>query len=191
MLMDTAPQLKCPVHTHLYASFMSSPMSFAGHPHYMIEELFAYLGPDYFHLRASCVVARDKSNGVDLPLEILKWHCVNSALLDEKLCCLESLGRIPLRCSRCNGLTKTRWMFRYCRERIEGFREGVLYTCCLCTFDEARHFLTGIPNCLISQGGADCRDQAKLLLAILCRMRIARSGFASECFASIRPAIRL
>ena len=188
--MDTAPQLKCPVHTHLYASFLSSPMSFAGHPHYMIEELFAYLGPDYFHLRASCVVARDKSNGVDLPFEILKWHCVNSALLDEKLRCLESLGRIPLRCSRCDGRAKTRWMLRYNRVIVDGHREGVLYMCCLCAFDEVRRFLKGTPNCLISQGGADCRDQATLLVAILCRMRIARGGFASDCLASMRPAIR-
>ena len=87
-------------------------MSLAGLPHCQIEELLACLGPDYFHLRASCVVARDKSNGVDLPFEILKWHCVNSALLDEKLRCLEALGRVPLRCSICDARKKMRQMFR-------------------------------------------------------------------------------
>ena len=173
-----------------HAQSVSTPMSFAGLPHCQIEELLACLGPDYFHLRASCVVARDKSNGVDLPFEILKWYCVNSALLDERLRCLESLGRIPLRCSICDGRAKTRWMFRYNRVIVDGHREGLLYTCCLCAFDEVRRFLKGTPNCLISQGGADCRDQATLLVAILCRMRIARGGFASECLASMRPAIR-
>ena len=174
-----------------HARSVSSPMSFAGLPHCQIEELLACLGPDYFHLRASCVVARDKSNGVDLPFEILKWHCVNSALLDEKLRCLESLGCVPLRCSLCDARKKTRQKFRYHRGvYADGHRVGVLYMCCLCAFDEARRFLKGAPNCLISQGGADCRDQATLLVAILSRMRMPRGGFASECLASMRPAIR-
>ena len=72
----------------------------------------------------------------------------------------------------------------------DGVREGMLYMCCLCAFDEARRFLTGAPHCLICQGGADCRDQATLLVAILSRMRIPCGGFASECLASMRPANR-
>ena len=174
----------------LFKTLAHAPMSFARLPHCQIDELFGFLGPDCSQLRRACVPARERSNGVDVPVEILKWHCVNSALLDEKLRCLESLGRIPLRCSICDGRAKTRWMFRYNRVIVDGHREGVLYMCCLCAFDEVRHFLKGTPNCLISQGGADCRDQATLLVAILCRMRIARGGFASECLASMRPAIR-
>ena len=165
-------------------------MSFASLPHRQIDEIFACLGPDFFHLRLSCLLARERSNSMDLALEILRWHCVNSALLDEKLRCIEILGRLPLRCSICDGRAKTRWMLRYNRVIVDGHREGVLYMCCLCAFDEVRRFLKGTPNCLISQGGADCRDQATLLVAILCRMRIARGGFASECLASMRPAIR-
>ena len=164
-------------------------MSFAGLPHCQIEELLACLGPDYFHLRASCVVARDKSNGVDLPFEILKWHCVNSALLDEKLRCLESLGRIPLRCSICDGRAKTRQIYRYTL-RLDGHREGLLYLCCYCVLQEARSFLThrGGTSGLISKGGGDRRDKAVLLTAILSRTRA--SGFVADCFRSMRPAER-
>ena len=93
---------------------------------------------------------------------------------------------IPLRCSICDARAKTRQMFRYNRVIVDGHREGVLYMCCLCAFDEARRFLKGSPNCLISQGGADCRDQATLLVAILSRMRRPRGGFASECLAAMR-----
>ena len=165
-------------------------MAFARLPHCQIDELFVFLGPDYSQLRSACVLARERSSGVDMPFEILLWHCVNSALLDEKLRCLETLGRVPLRCSICDVRKKTRQMFRYNRVIVDGHREGVLYMCCLCAFDEARRFLKGTPNCLISQGGADCRDQATLLVAILSRMRRPRGGFASECLASMRPAIR-
>ena len=166
-------------------------MSFARFPHCQIDELFLFLGPDYSQLRRACVLVRDRSNGLDLPLEILKWHCVNSALLEEKLRCLESLGCVPLRCSICDARKKTRQMFRYNRGvYADGHRVGTLYMCCLCVLEEARRFLKGTPTCLISQGGADCRDQATLLVAILSRMRRPRGGFASECLASMRPAIR-
>ena len=145
-------------------------MSFARLPHRQIDELFVFLGPDYSQLRSACVLARERSSCLDMPFEILRWHC-NSALLDEKLRCLEALGCIPLRCSICDGRVKTRQMFRYNRVIRDGVREGMVYMCCLCAFDEARRFLKGTPNCLVSQGGADCRDQATLLVAILSRMR--------------------
>ena len=144
-------------------------MSLARLPHGQINELFVFLGPDSAELRRVCVLVRDGSNGLDLPFEILRWHCVNSALLDEKLHCLESLGRIPLRCSVCDARAKTRQMFRYNRNITDRHRKGMLYMCCLCVLDEARRFLKGAPNSLISQGGADCRDH--LLVAILSRMR--------------------
>ena len=90
----------------------SYPMSFARLPHCQIDDLFVFLGPDSAELRRACVLVRDRSNGLDLPFEILKWHCVNSALLDEKLRCLEALGRVPLRCSICDVRKKMRQMFR-------------------------------------------------------------------------------
>ena len=165
-------------------------MPFARLSHYQIDELFVLLGPDYSQLRRTCVYARGRSNGVDMPLEILRWHCVNSALLDEKLRCFEYLGRIPLRCSICDGKSKRRQMLRYNRVIIDGRREGMLYICCLCAFEEARRFLTGAPNCLICQGGANWRDQAAFLVAILSRMCVPRGGFASDCLSSMRPMPR-
>ena len=81
-------------------------------------------------------------------------------------------------------------MLTHSRVIVEGHREGMLYMCCTCVLEEARRFLMGAPNCLISQGGADCRDQATLFVAVLSRMCIARGGFAAECLASMRPAIR-
>ena len=166
-------------------------MSFASLPHCQIDEIFACLGPDFFHIRLSCLLARERSNSMDLALEILRWHCVNSALLDEKLRCIEILGRLPLRCSICDGRAKTRQMYRYTL-RLDGHREGLLYLCCYCVLQEARSFLThrGGTSGLISKGGGDRRDQATLLVAILSRMRMPCGGFASECLASMRPAIR-
>ena len=165
-------------------------MSFASLPHCQIDEIFACLGPDFFHIRLSCLLARERSNSMDLALEILRWHCVNSALLDEKLRCIEILGRLPLRCSICDLRVKTRQMYRYTL-RLDGHREGLLYLCCCCALHEARRFLThrgGAPG-QISKGGGDRRDKAVLLTAILSRTHGAR-GFAAECFRSMRPAER-
>ena len=159
-------------------------MLFARLPHGQIDELFVFLGPDFSQLRRACIPARERFIGVDMPFEILKWHCVNSALLVEKLYCLEELGRVPLRCSICDGRAKTRQMFRYYRNKMGGHPEGPLYMCCLCAFDESRRFLKGAQNSLFAQGGDACGDRARLLLAILGRMHIPRGGFASECFAS-------
>ena len=96
----------------LFKTLAHAPVSFARLPHCQIDELFGFLGPDCSQLRRACVLAREGSNGVDVPFEILKWHCVNSALLDEKLRCLEALGRVPLRCSICDVRKKMRQMFR-------------------------------------------------------------------------------
>ena len=165
-------------------------MSFASLPHCQIDEIFACLGPDFFHIRLSCLLARERPNSMDLALEILRWHCVNSALLDEKLRCIEILGRLPLRCSICDGRAKTRQIYRYTL-RLDGHREGLLYLCCYCVLQEARRFLThrGGASGLISKGGGDRRDKAVLLTAILSRTHGAR-GFAAECFRSMRPAER-
>ena len=104
-------------------------MSFARLPQCQVYEIFACLGPDFYHLRASCVLARDKSKDVDPPLEVLKWHCANSDLLEQKLRCFELLGRIPLRCSRCEVRARARQIYRYSRAISDGHREGMLYLC--------------------------------------------------------------
>ena len=49
-------------------------MSFAMLPHSQIDALFECLGPDFGNLRGACLLAREKSNGVELYLEITKWH---------------------------------------------------------------------------------------------------------------------
>ena len=162
-------------------------MSFARLPLSQMDEIFSCLGPDFFHLRSSSLLARERSNGMDLALEILRWHCVNSTLLDEKTRCIEVLGRLPLRCSICDLRMKIRHMYRYTL-RLDGHREGLLYLCCCCVLHEARFFLTGAPG-LISKGGGNRRDKAVLLTAILSRTHGAR-GFAAECFRSMRPAER-
>lgn len=165
---DTAPQLKYSVHPQNARGVPYLIMSFARLQHCQIDDVFVFLGPDCFQLRRTCILAREKSNGVDMLLEILRWHCVNSALLEGNLHCLECLGRIPLRCSICDKRTNTRQMFRYTRSRsrVDGHREGMLYMCCLCAFDDARRFLAAAPKCFIFQGGDDCRSQARLLVAI-------------------------
>ena len=50
-------------------------------PECVMDELLAYLGPDYSHLRRSSVLARGMTDGVNLQLEILKWHCLHKGLL--------------------------------------------------------------------------------------------------------------
>ena len=165
-------------------------MTLARLPHCQIHELFTCLGPDYYHLRGSCVLAREKSKGVDLPLEVLKWHCANSDLLEQKLRCFELLGRIPLRCSRCEVRTRTCQMYRYNRAISDGNREGMLYLCWNCALEEARLFLTGKGGCLIALGGADRRDQATLFVALVSRTKASRAGFAEECLLSMRAAQR-
>ena len=165
-------------------------MSFARLPQCQVREIFACLGPDFYHLRGACLLTRNFSNFIDLPLEILRWHCANSDLLDQKLPCFEVLGRIPLRCSRCEVRARTRQMYRYNRAISDGNREGMLYLCWNCALEEARLFLTGKGGYLIALGGADRRDQATLFVALVSRTKASRAGFAEECLLSMRAAQR-
>lgn len=162
-------------------------MSFARLPQCQVREIFVCLGPDFSHLRGACLLTRNFSNGIDLALEILKWHVTNSALLAE-LRCFEALGRIPLRCTRCDVLARTRQMYRYNRAISDGQREGMLYICSKCALKEARSFLTGMLGGLLCQGGLGSKDQASLLVCILSRVHVERGGFAEECLLSMRPA---
>ena len=166
-------------------------MSFASLPHGQIDEIFSCLGPDFFHLRLSSLLTREKSNGMDLALEILRWHCVNTALLDDRLPGLQRLGLVPLRCSKCDLRVKTRQMYRYRATAPDGHQEGLLYLCCYCLSHEVRFFLTGAPG-LISFGGGDRKDKEVLLTHILTRTHKARGfhyhvlrGFLADCFRSM------
>ena len=108
-------------------------MSFAKLSSCQVDEVFACLGPDYHRLRGTCLFARDRCNSNDLSLEILKWHCVNSPLLGDKLHCLEVMGRIPVRCSLCSKRSKNRQIYRYSRARMsDGHRQGVKYIFAAC-----------------------------------------------------------
>ena len=124
----------------------------------------------------------------DLSFEILKWQCVNSALLDNKLHCLEVMGRIPVLCSLCSTRSKTRQINRYSRARIsDGHRLGVCYPCCVCALSDTRLFLTGAQDCSIAQGSnGRSREQAELLVAILSHIKATQGSFAAERLLSTR-----
>ena len=180
--------------TVLHLKFAATPwiMSLAKLSSCQLDEVFACLGPDYHHFRGTCVFARDRCNSNDLSLEILKWHCVNSPLLGDKLHCLEVMGRMPVRCSLCSKRSRTRQIYRYSRARMsDGHRQGVLYLCCVCVLSETRLFLTGVQDCSIAQGSnGRSREQAELFVAILSRVRVPSGGFAAQCLASMRPSER-
>ena len=180
--------------TVLHLKFAATPwiMSLAKLSSCQLDEVFACLGPDYHHFRGTCVFVRDRCNSNDLSLEILKWHCVNSPLLGDKLHCLEVMGRIPVRCSLCSKRSKTRQIYRYSRARMsDGHRLGACYLCCVCVLSEIRLFLTGVQDCSIAQASnGRSREQAELFVAILSRMHAPRGGFAAQCLASMRPAER-
>ena len=166
-------------------------MSFAKLSSCQLDGIFACLGPAYHHLRGACVFARDRCNSNDLSLEILKWHCVDSPLLGDKLHCLEVMGRMPVRCSLCSKRSKTRQMYRYSRAWMsDGHRQGVKYICCVCVLSETRLFLCG-QDCSIAQASnGRSREQAELFVAILSRVRVPSGGFAAKCLASMRSAER-
>lgn len=154
-------------------------------PRSQISEILDCLGPDDFHFRSVCVLAREISNSVDLAFEILRWHCVNSAFLECQLRCLECLGQIPLKCSRCSARVKGRQMFRLRRSRF--ISEGTLYICCLCVLREARFFLIGHPDGLIGRYEVGRKARATLLVAILNRAQHPRGGLIADCLASMGP----
>ena len=184
--------------TVLHLKFDATPwiMSLVKLSSCQLDEVFACLGLDYHHLRGTCVFARDRCNSNDLFLEILKWHCVNSSLLGDKLHCLEVMGRMPVRCSLCSKRSKTRQIYRYSRNGMsDGHRQGVLYLCCVCVFLETRLFLCGqdcsIAHCSIAHwSNRRSRQQVDLFVAILSRMRVPSGGFAAQCLASMRPSER-
>ena len=156
-------------------------MSFAELPHGQIDEIFSCLGPDFFHLRLSSQLTRERSNGMDIALEILRWLCVNTTLLNERLPGLTKLGLLRIRCSKCALREKSRQMYRYrIRDPLSNSihnEKGCLYFCCYCLLHEVRSFLSGAPG-LISKSGYFYK--AVLLILILRRTHRARDVHCSE-----------
>ena len=165
-------------------------MSLCRLPACHVDLLFACLGPDYSSLRAASVFARDRSNHIDLSFEILRWHCVNSTLLCDKLHCFEGLGRMPIRCSVCQSRSKQRQRYRYTPRRSDGRHEGILYLCSHCVLKETLVFLTSVEDGLVAQGlisySGRSRERADLLLGIMCRIAPHRGGFVSDCLSVLR-----
>ena len=147
-------------------------------PHNQIDEIFSCLGPVFFHLRLSSKITREKSNGMDIAFEILRWLCVNTKLL-ERLPGLTQLGQVSIRCSKCDLQNQSRQMYRY---RIHNSNnifdvKGRLYFCCYCLLHEVQNFLTGVPG-LISNG--EVTHQADILILILRRTQRARDFHCRE-----------
>ena len=135
--------------------------------HSQIDALFVCLGLDYGNIRGACLLARKKSNGVELHLEILRWHCTNSDGDLLRLIQFAALGRIPIRCRHCHVLGRTRQMFRFPEYSFPEFRRSL---CCNCVLAETRFFLSGRP-CLISEAGLDHNDRRKCLAALTGRTK--------------------
>ena len=142
----------------------------------LLADVFTCLGPDCYHLRATCLQTRVISDTQDLAMDILKWMCVNTTLL---LDCLEVLGNIPIRCSLCSARTPSRQRYRLSLRRDPG-RAGVVYLCSLCVFQETRRFLTGGQSCFPA-AGLHNRQRAHIMMQILCRMRMTRAGLLKAC----------
>ena len=111
-------------------------MSFAFLPHSQIDALFEYLGPVFNNLRGACSLARQKSNGVELYLEIIKWYCTNPTPGPNPIRLLGffPLGRIHRGCTRCSVKVRTRQMWRFPVSR--SFQLPIL--CCKCMMLEVR-----------------------------------------------------
>ena len=158
----------------------------------IFKQILSCLGPAFSPLRATCVFAKTHSHHVDLFLEILRWHCANSMLLASAQAfhrqCLDVLGKIPLRCSVCQIKARNRQMYRYFRLLSNGLRDGVIYLCSDCVFCESKLFLTGADG-LLSQASSGTRDQIRLGVAILRRLRMPRGGFANTFLASLRDVV--
>ena len=161
-------------------------MSFAILKISQIDALFECLGPDFGNLRGACSLARKRSNGVNLYLEIIKWHCTNS---DGLLTILEfaPLGRIPHRCARCSVRVRTRQMWRF-PSLPKAVPQRVL--CYYCVVAEVRLAFARNPQlreaCLISQAGVTIEKKKRFLQALVDRslpgphFRAALRIFGSE-----------
>ena len=167
-------------------------MSFAILKISQIDALFECLGPDFGNLRGACSLARKRSNGVNLYLEIIKWHCKND--MPDLLAILgfEPLGRIPCRCARCRVRVRTRQMWRFPPRESEPRPDAVprRVLCYYCVVAEVRLAFARNPQlreaCLISQAGVTIQQKKRFLQALVDRslpgphFRAALRTFGSE-----------
>ena len=154
-------------------------MSFAILKISQIDALFECLGPDFGNLRGACSLARKRSNGVNLYLEIIKWHCTNSDWGLLSILGFYPLGRIPCRCAHCKVRVRTRQMWRFPqvghedhfipRTSFVGFRRIL---CCYCVVAEVRLAFARDPGvratCIISQARISDADKNRFLRSVDC-----------------------
>ena len=174
-------------------------MSFVILPHSQIDALFECLGLDYGNLRGACSLARKRSNGVILYLEIIKWHCTN--YMPDLNPCSKScglltilgfypLGRIPCRCARCSVRVRTRQMWRFPMRGSFARKVPRRVLCYYCVVAEVRLAFARNPQlreaCLISQAGVTIAKKKRFLQALVDRslpgphFRAALRIFGSE-----------
>ena len=121
------------------------------------QELLLMLGPDLHQLRVTQRSFRGKD--FDLLREVLRWLCVNEpcilAAAVSGWCsyCPElfPLGCVPVRCSNCHEVHRTRHMYRVTRKSGIG---RPAYICCYCTASRVEHWLGGESDDLF-QGATD------------------------------------
>ena len=164
-------------------------MSLARLSPFQLQDALVCLGPDISALKATCRFSRGCVSKIDLVDEVLKWHCVNTDLMQLQRIyhrqCLELLGRMPLRCSLCEGKSKNRQFFRYTQCMQDGHRKGVLYLCCRCVYEENRLFLIGRDG-ILSRAGLGEHHRVQLMLTLLSRTRMPRENLLDACLASLK-----
>ena len=152
-----------------------------------------------------------RSTSLDLGCEILRWHCVNSSFLSDQLHTISDifthLGRIPMRCSHCATLSRTRQMYRCMAGVPMGVRTArwlairtgqpsinriCSYLCCFCALQETRLFLTSpspfpfLTRIIRAGSNNPSRELANILVGILSRMEVPRGDFVAECSRLLR-----
>jgi len=181
-------------------------MALAQLPPTLLMEVFDCLGPAFSCLRATCLRAKACSCHLDIYLQILKWHCVNSLLLENATFALTPVvtvfRRVPIRCSECLINGRFRQMYRIrCRhpagwvnqESARGdpgvsfVKTNAFLICSLCVFREMQTFLAGAKG-LLSRAGWQRQDMMRVGVAIMCRIYMPSGGFVEQFLASLRPS---
>ena len=151
------------------------------------------LGPAFSSMKWASRKLRNSANARYLPDEILKWHCVNTQLLTQphlqtpeslvpKLMCIGKLWQ--KRCYQCKERVRQRQMYRW-NYSLGGNWYGTSYYCCYCIHEEIRRFLIG-DHGLLLRAGFGTQLRARLVMALLSRMRHPRGGILDQCLALLR-----
>jgi hypothetical protein len=168
-------------------------MALAQLPPTLLMEVFDCLGPAFSCLRATCLRAKACSCHLDIYLQILKWHCVNSLLLENAAFAIgkvvEVLGKMPIRCSECliNGRFRQMYRIRCRHPGVSSVKTNAFLICSLCVFREMQTFLAGAKG-LLSRAGWQRQDMMRVGVAIMCRIYMPSGGFVEQFLASLRPS---